>query len=110
MPPESSIEPKEKPKGTLEEVALPAKSPRGTRLPLDWKPSESDIAYCRKRRPDLDPVTVAEVFANHWHAKPGKDGRKLDWVATWQNWVLRESTKAKQSADSIFGAGSGFTN
>lgn len=30
------------------------------------------------------------MFADHWRAKPGADGRKADWLATWRNWVRRE--------------------
>ena len=30
------------------------------------------------------------MFADHWRAKPGKDGAKLDWRATWRNWCRRE--------------------
>ncbi|MGH8431263.1 MAG: hypothetical protein ACREUF_12750, partial [Solimonas sp.] len=33
---------------------------------------------------------VAEVFRDHWHAKGGADARKVDWEATWRNWVRRE--------------------
>ena len=28
-------------------------------------------------------------FKNHWLAKSGRDAVKRDWVATWQNWVIR---------------------
>lgn len=31
----------------------------------------------------------AEKFADHWHAKPGADARRLDWEATWRNWIRR---------------------
>jgi hypothetical protein len=28
----------------------------------------------------------ADKFRDHWHAKSGKDARKVDWFATWRNW------------------------
>jgi hypothetical protein len=28
-------------------------------------------------------------FRNYWLAKPGSGGRKLDWNATWRNWILK---------------------
>jgi len=31
----------------------------------------------------------AERFRDYWIAKPGKDGVKLDWAATWRNWMRR---------------------
>lgn len=33
----------------------------------------------------------ADMFADHWHAATGKDGRKADWEATWRNWIRRAS-------------------
>ena len=30
---------------------------------------------------------VAYKFRDYWLAKAGKDGAKLDWSATWRNWV-----------------------
>lgn len=29
----------------------------------------------------------ASKFRDYWLAKAGKDGAKLDWSATWRNWV-----------------------
>ena len=65
---------------------------RGTRLADDWAPSDADLAFCRERRPDLDPASVALQFRNYWTAKAGKDATKLDWGRTWQNWVLGQKT------------------
>lgn len=63
---------------------------RATRLPADWQPSVQDENYCKSRRPDLNVQEVAERFRNYWHAKSGRDATKLDWSATWRNWVLNE--------------------
>jgi hypothetical protein len=35
---------------------------------------------------DATVRTEAARFADFWHSKPGKDGCKLDWLATWRNW------------------------
>lgn len=32
-------------------------------------------------------VREGEKFADHWHAASGKNAAKLDWLATWRNWV-----------------------
>lgn len=67
---------------------------RGTRLPKNWHPSLEDTLFCKNERPDLRPSEVAQRFFDHWISKPGKDGRKLDWSATWRNWVRNEKRLA----------------
>lgn len=64
-------------------------SPRGHRLAADFKAPEEWIEWaCRERRwPPSDAQQEAEIFANFWQAKAGKDACKLDWKKTWQNWV-----------------------
>ncbi|MFA9432923.1 MULTISPECIES: hypothetical protein [unclassified Egicoccus] len=65
-----------------------ARSPRGTRLPDDWRPADE---------PDLIAAVGGieaargeyRKFRDYWQAKPGKDGRKVDWQATWRNWLRR---------------------
>ena len=66
------------------------KQPRGARLPADWVPSEDLIAFCKTDRPDLNPAAVADRFRDFWIAQPGTKGVKLDWDATWRNWVRNE--------------------
>lgn len=84
-----------------EQGALPAAPPpadpkpkanKGSRLPADWTLPDDWAAWAKQERPDLHPPAVAARFADHWHAKPGKDGVKLDWLATWRNWVRGEKT------------------
>jgi len=64
-----------------------ARADRGTRLPADWSPTEED----RKFAASLGVAVEREAasFADYWHAKPGADGRKTNWSATWRNWVRR---------------------
>lgn len=61
-----------------------------SRLPADWQPSEADIAYCNKERPELKVDRVAENFRDYWHAKAGEGARKVNWSATWRTWVRNE--------------------
>lgn len=63
---------------------------RGSRLPNDWHPSEEDTAFCKAERPELRPSEVAKRFYDYWIAIPGAKGRKLDWPATWRQWVRNE--------------------
>lgn len=63
---------------------------RGTRLPADWKPSDELFAWAVKKRGALgvvDTTEQIEMFCDFWHSKPGKDGTKLDWDATFRNWI-----------------------
>lgn len=79
---DKSREEKKEPKSKAEASA--------TRLPADWEPSEGDVAFCRDERPDLMPAQVASQFRDYWVAQPGAKGRKLDWPATWRNWVRNQ--------------------
>lgn len=63
---------------------------RGSRLPQNWQLPDDWRTWAQGERPDLDVPRVAAQFADHWRAKPGKDGRKADWQATWRNWVRNE--------------------
>ncbi len=62
---------------------------RGTRLSLESLPDDWRT-FCLSERPDLDPERIWAIFQDHWRGKAGKDGVKLDWLATWRNWVRRE--------------------
>lgn len=97
-----------------EELAPPSPSAqpaadaaRGSRLDADWTLPEDWKAWCVRERPDLNPDSVAEQFRDFWVAKPGKDGRKADWQATWRNWVRAQRAAVRpvlQAAQPIAGA------
>lgn len=64
---------------------------RATRIPPDWTPDETLVQFAAShgltaRQFDM----TVEKFRNYWIAKPRKEGVKLDWSATFRNWVLRE--------------------
>ena len=66
---------------------------RGTRF-VPEAPPDTWITFCQQERPDLNPATTYAKFSDHWTAKAGKDGVKLDWFATWRNWVRGEKSIA----------------
>lgn len=68
-------------------VEAQPRSPKGSRLPSAWQPSDSLKAWASKERPDLDVKAVTERFKDYWTAVPGSRGLKLDWDATFRNWV-----------------------
>jgi len=63
---------------------------RGSRLPKDWvliaKWAKEAIAIYPNWTPDHIRFE-GEKFRDHWHAQAGRHGVKLDWLATWRNWV-----------------------
>ena len=65
---------------------------RGSRLAQDWVLSKSMGDWATQERPDLDVRQVADQFKDYWVAQAGQKGVKLDWDATWRNWV--RNTKA----------------
>lgn len=71
---------------------VPPRRSTGTRLPKDWQPSPSDVAEAEKEGLSADDIRrEAAKFRDYWHAKTGKDATKLDWSATWRNWVRRSN-------------------
>lgn len=67
---------------------------RASRLPKDWSLPDDWRDWAKAERSDIDPIKTADQFRDYWTAKPGKDGRKVDWLATWRNWV--RSQRAQQ--------------
>ena len=75
----------------------------GSRLPTNWKP-DSDLAeWSKAERPDLDLRKVLEKFRDYWASVAGPQGLRMDWNATWRNWVRHQKaenqTFAQQAAD-----------
>lgn len=96
----TNVVPKEKNAGDLfsEQEHGPEKQPvvRGTRLTKGWKPSPEDIAFATALDFSLDEIDVmADSFRDYWIGKTGKDATKLDWPATWRNWVRSQKRKIK---------------
>ena len=67
---------------------------RGSRLAQDWFLPKPWGEWAQTERPDLNIRQTAEQFRDYWIAQAGQKGVKLDWAATWRNWV-RNSKAAK---------------
>jgi hypothetical protein len=95
------------------------RSKAGTRLPNDFKMPESWAAWVIAERGwSRDAVAdEAAAFRDYWIAKPGASALKLDWAATWRNWVRNSRRRSGAAdhpggptgfaADFVFGAGDG---
>jgi hypothetical protein len=63
---------------------------RGSRLSKDWKPNKKLLAWATAKRPDLNIVDTIESFTDYWISKTGASATKLDWDATFRNWIRNE--------------------
>jgi hypothetical protein len=79
---------------TKKEVEVKQRT-KGSRLSADFELHETWTEFCQTERPDLNPQKVFDSFKDYWIAKSGNQGVKLDWTATWRNWV-RNQNVAKQ--------------
>jgi len=75
-----------------------AKAPKAKRLSLEELPKEWDD-FCKKERPDLKPLNVWNQFRDYWIAQGGQKGTKLDWFATWRNWVRSQRVESVRTID-----------
>jgi hypothetical protein len=75
------------------------KNKLGSRLAQDWVLLKTWGEWAQKERPDIDVRKVAEQFKDHWIAQPGQKGVKLDWYATWRNWVRSTNAPKMNPAD-----------
>jgi hypothetical protein len=75
------------------------KNKRGSRLTQDWFLTKSMGEWALQERPDIDVRQVAEQFKDYWIAQPGQKGVKLDWDATWRNWVRNTKALKANPAD-----------
>ncbi len=72
-------------------------SKRGARLSEDWRPLFQDRRKACDRLGSSDAVDHELLkFHDYWKAQPGQRGVKLDWDATWRNWI--RNTKGPQNA------------
>lgn len=73
--PQAASPPKEKPK-------------RGTRIPEPFMLTAKMKTYAAEKRPTVNVIEETEKFVNHFRAATGRTATKLDWEATWRNWIL----------------------
>lgn len=62
----------------------------------DWQMPPDWLAWAvAEGMVELAAHREAARFKDYWLGKPGKDGVKLDWQATWRNWVRKAIQDAK---------------
>ena len=77
--------------GSPPSTPQPQKKKGGTRLPDDWHLPLDWGNWAVGEGLTADEVRKeGERFKDYWIAKAGKDAAKLDWAATWRNWIRRQ--------------------
>lgn len=82
-----------------------SKDAKGTRITGCWSPDPKDwhLAISEIGMPSAD--RELGKFRDYWIGIPGSRGRKLDWSATWRNWVKKAADDRKARAGPSFRAG-----
>jgi len=79
-------------------TSFPKKPERGSRLPEDFCPDKDATALAEKL--EIAPKEAQEqldAFRDYWHSAPGQKGRKLDWQATFRNWLRNFASRRRQA-------------
>lgn len=69
--------------------------PRGSRLPKDWTPSESLLAYGVEQGLTRAEAASSLETMRLWAHAGGPNTVKLDWVSAGQGWLRRDADKAR---------------
>lgn len=80
-----------------------ARTARATRVPDDFEPTDEMRAWFVRERiaeAGVNGLTEHERFMDYWRAQPGVKGRKVDWPATWRNWMRTAADRASRRVSS----------
>lgn len=74
------------------EESAKAKTKRGSRLPNDWRlpPEWRRTSAERFVITDAQITTEANAFRDYWTDLPGQKACKIEWLATWRNWLRKK--------------------
>ena len=72
---------------------------KATRLSPDWSlPRDWGEWAMSEGLSHDDVIGQADRFRDYWIAKAGKDAAKLDWHATWRNWIRNAKKRGHANA------------
>ena len=70
------------------------KKKTGTRLDPDWNPGSQGAEFARSKGLTNEQIkNEFDKFKNYWTAKAGQGATKLDWMATWRNWIINSADR-----------------
>jgi hypothetical protein len=68
---------------------------RGTRIATDWTPSDAERSFAKAEGfSDWEIQREVQKFRDYWTACAGAKGVKLDWIATWRQWIRNGADRA----------------
>lgn len=82
-----------------EEAKASSTRKRATRIAEDFEITDTMRQWAAQKTPGIDLGLETEKFINYWVAKSGKDATKVDWAATWRNWILNAKPPQGQRMD-----------
>lgn len=75
------------------------------KLPEDWKPNPDDWQVMEEHFPEVDLKLETHSFRDYWNSVAESKAKKIDWDATWRNWIRnahkRSQTKREQDFDKL---------
>ena len=83
--PEPEPEPEPTPKGVVK---------RATRLPNNFTVTSEMAEWANKSFPNVDVTVQTDAFRDYWTALAGSRAVKVDWIATWRNWIRNSKPTA----------------
>jgi uncharacterized protein YdaU (DUF1376 family) len=93
----SEPEPEKKELSTNVERRAPVLA-KGCSLPDGWLPNPDDFLKAIDLIGAERAAAELEKFTDYWRGVPGAKGRKLDWPATYRNWIRRTAESTAQNA------------
>ena len=69
---------------------------RASRIPDPFPITGEMVEWARTACPGMDHRASTERFVDYWRAKAGRDATKLDWPATWRNWMRTDYERTPQ--------------
>lgn len=102
--PSKSVPDKDKDKDTStyvegEASQAPPTPKKGHRIPEDWMPDNELVATMNSECPNVNQQAEHRKFVDYWSSQPGAKGVKLDWRATYRNWIRRANESAPKTGN-----------
>jgi uncharacterized protein YdaU (DUF1376 family) len=89
------LEPEPEPEPKKEDTSVSLRKKRGERLAEDWfLPMDWGQWAVTEGWTSEQVKAEAEKFKDYWISKPGAAAVKLDWQATWRNWIRNSNGKS----------------
>jgi uncharacterized protein YdaU (DUF1376 family) len=87
--------------------ASPRGTARGSRIPPNWSPTPTDYAFASSEGLSREEISrETDRFRDYWTAATGRNAVKLDWEATWRNWI-RSDLRRKPGPGARYTGGNG---